>query len=871
MVFREVELNLKAFKYAPVKLESREGLVLSRYRAEQTVGLIGGLRLRLNTEQIQDMGGFSLSMLPRTTLALVDPNNEWKGAGATEYFKPAFCNLKTFPAVAELAKYRLEFSSPTVQLTNLSKESLERIEKDSDKFFPYQVNVLTFLFSREKCILNNKGIEFVGQVRLPMVERFKWLNDGIEIERFLISDKLDLKELSFKISDKSPLEAKLGGWRARLERLLIYDNFRGVGFGGRIATTDNKNNDFLIDKLFFIKQAGGVRIGGKITLPKDGYKISSLKFNTPAGFELAYLSAKKTFEIDGSLKVDYTGTSRNSVASLFPLEVQRFVYRSNQEMMVAVKANASLSLGPVKVNIRRFYFNRGVKTSFDEIQKYMKLDSAENARLTSGSGQFKGTQTDAKDAVNLDAVASFETMGTTDDERVVPFAEGSVSWGIGIAGGVEVDVRSLQVKSDASVLVVDNGGSMQVRVNEFAFLFENSSFKAQIKAKTVYTDVRQGFEGSGDFETLSRKFACSFRYYKVGPRSSDIELGLSLLASVDIPMGSVTWTQLGGQIDFNIAEKKYLVALMGALKPTAVDKKMIEFDRVKVSILFDAIECGAKPVIKGTAGVRINQVDWGMVSVTLDLCRTQLLVTLANDVEVLKGIARLRVNGLLYAKPSMVFFGCNAQLTVPRLGQANALIALGITARRNQISEAEPFWRQISGLALEENGQYFNGINVRATMNIAQQQGGYSINLGIGSAGFSYKYWADADLELYGRFSRPEFGVYGRVRAGGSAHVDLLGSGFGGSLGASAEVRGGYNDSRGWYFNGNATLNAAVYNDEWRGCNSADMRWCSYDVCIGYPCGWGDWCHKCWGVPYPCGFSFKLCRDVQASFNWQSR
>lgn len=875
IVFKETELELKAFKFAPVMLESRAGLTLRRFVAEQAVGLLGGSRLRLNTDRLQDAGGFTLNLLPRTTLTFVDPNDERGKLSELldrelKDFATAFCNLKSFPAVLSSAKYKLGFDLKTTQLTGLSKEEKERLEKDGEKFFPFRVTFLTFLFEKEKCALTEKGIEFVGKVRLPQAAKFKWLNDDVEIEKLTIGTKLELKELALKITDKSPLEARMGSWRARLNRLIIYDNFKGVGFGGRIATTDNKDNDLIIDKLYYVNQGSSLKIGGKITLPKDGYKVSSVKFTTPKGFEVAYLSAKKAFEIDGTLKIDYTGTAKSSVFTLFPLEVQRFTYRSSQEMLVAIKANASLTLGPVKVNIRRFLFNRGIKMTVDEMNTLMQRDSTENANLASSS-RFSAPESKARDAVSEESLQKFDELGAKDEDREVPFAESQVSWGIGVAGGVELDVRSMQVKSDASVLVVDNAGSVQVRVNEFFFQIDNSSFKAEIRAKTVNTDVRQGFEGSGNFETLSRKFACSFKYYKVGPAASDLELGLALIASTQIPMGSVTWTQLGGAIDFNIKEKKYYVALMGALTPTGVDKKLVEFDRVKVSILFDLIECGAKPVIKGSAGAKINQTDWGIANVTLDFCRTRLIVDLNSDVEILKGFAKLRVNALLYAKTNMAFFGCNARLNIPKIGDANVLIAIGISARRDQMPEAETIWRQVSSYALDENGQYFNGVNVRGDAKIDQQEGGYSINLGIGDASFRYRYWADASLEFYGRFSRAEFGVYGRVRAGGSASVNLLGAGFNGGADASLEIRGGYGESQGWYFNGEAMLRFYLDNDSGRGCNSAGMRWCSKEVCIGYPCGWGDWCHKCWGVPYPCGFSFKLCRDVRTTFNWRSR
>ena len=880
IIFKEVELELLAFKYAPVIVESRVGLVLKRIVAEQTLGLLGGDRLRLNTDKIQDVGGFSLNMLPRTVLSFVAPPSMKGKATADSTFRIAFSNIATYPAIHESAKFKLLFDDKYKQALMLSDPSKKQLSVDSLKYYPFQVGFLTFLFDREKCVLSEKEIEFIGKLRLPQIQRFKWTKDDVDIEKCAFGKRLELKELTFKISDRNSLSVAMGSWRAIATKLLIYDNFRGFGIGGRIASTDNPKNDWVIDKLFVIAASDGLKVGGKFSLPTDGYKMKSIVASTPKGIEFSYVPSRKYFEIDCSAKLDYKSADpakdkKNPIVTLFPLEVQRFVYRSNGELMVAVKANLNLNLGPVSVSINRFIYNRGVKMSFDELNKLMERDATEQASGALTGGKFIGTtdstMADNNKGINENSTEKMERMGELGTDLEVPFAEAKITWGIGIAGGVNIDTKGLTCKSYASVLVVDNAEGIQVRVNEFQFLLETSGLKAAVRAKTVYTDVRQGFEGSGELETATRKFGAGFKYYRTGSGKMDIELGMSINASVAIPMGSVTWIQLGGGFDFDFRGKIYKIFLAGVMTPTGVDRKLTEFDRVKLEVLFDANECGVKPVIKGSLGIKLNQVDWGLATATLDFCKTRLTVNFKSDVEVMKGVAKLKVDAVLYAKPGMLFFGCNANLNVPNFGQANALIAMGITARRKEIpDEVRGIWNRVSPLALDNNGEYFHGVNIRADVTMSDKSGGYGVSLGFDKIQFDYRYWAKANAEFYLKFSNGNLGFFAGVELGGTASARVLGVNLNGGANARAELRGGYNDRQGWNFSGSASIKFNLDNDSGRGCNTGGVRWCDGpQICVPKPC-WG-WCTHCFTVPYPCGASFKLCRDETAPFSYSQR
>ena len=882
IIFKEVELELNAFSYAPVIVDSRTGLSLKRIAAEQTLGLLGGDRLRLNTDRIQDVGGFSLNMLPMTTLEFIAPADMKGKATADAKFRIAFSNIPSYPAIQETAKFKLVFDDNYKQKTMGSDSSSKKqLDADSKKFYPFQTGFLTFLFDREKCVLSEKEIEFIGKMRLPQIQRFKWTKADVEIEKCAFGKRLELKELAFKISDRNSLSVAMGSWRAIATKLLIYDNFRGFGIGGRIASTDNPKNDWVIDKLFVVAASDGLRVGGKFSLPADGYKMKSIVASTPKGIEFSYVPSRKYFEIDCSAKLDYKSADpgkdkKNPIVTLFPLEVQRFVYRSNGEMMVAVKANLNLKLGPVSVSINRFLYNRGVKVSFEELNKLMERDSTEKANGTASSGQFV-SKADEKmagnnKAINAENTEKTERMGELGTDLEVPFAESKITWGVGIAGGINIDTKGMTCKSYASVLVVDNGGGVQVRINEFQFLLETSGLKAAVRAKTVYTDVRQGFEGSGELEVATRKFGAGFKYYRTGSGRLDIELGMSINAAVAIPMGSVTWIQLGGGFDFDFKGKIYKIFLAGVMTPTGVDRKMTEFDRVKLEVLFNSNECGVKPIIKGSVGIKINQADWGLATATLDFCKTRLIVDYKADVEVMKGVAKLKINAVLYAKPSMLFFGCNANLSVPNLGQANALIALGITARRSEMPEVRDIWGRISNVALDNNGEQFHGINIRAIVTLADKRGSYGINLGFDEIRFDYSYWAKADAEFYLKFSNGNLGFNAAVEVEGTASAKVFDLKLNGAAKARLTLSGGYNDRQGWNFSGSAALKFSMDNDRGRGCNSGGVRWCDGPrICVGYPCGWFDWCEKCLTVPYPCGASFKLCRDDTASFSYSQR
>ncbi|GAB3989608.1 hypothetical protein GCM10028807_14880 [Spirosoma daeguense] len=936
VVFKEVELDLKGYKFAPVMLESQAGLVLKKDVANKTTGLIGGEKLRLNTDLAPKTGYFNLSLLPLTTLSFIDPS------GAKNAFKVAFASQKLYPATQTTAQYQLEFSESTTSLKDLTATEINRINQQKDRYVPFQLSFLTFLFDKTNSVLNEQGIKFAGKVHLPNAPKFILSTADVEIDNFMIGRNLELAQSTFKISETTPLKARMGSWRASLTNLIISSDFSNVGFAGRISSTDNANNDFTIDKLAYVKQTAGVRLAGKILLPEDGYKFKSIGIKKPDGFELSYVADKRAYEMDGDASMVYSGGSDSEILErLFPIEVQRFIYRSNHDMFVTTKPTAKAELGPITVNLEKLVFFRGFNIEFGTLSTYMASNTTE------GFNPLYATPT-----------AADVTSDDQENPNEVPYTESSMSWGIGLAGKAEIDIPIIEATTRAALLVVLNDKGLQFKVDSLYFHLKGPGFVADLLAEAEFSKIRKGFRASGVIKipVLTKKIECDFKFFKTGPAKTDIEFGLRLVVplGVPIPMGPVSWIRLGGAVDFNLKEEKYLLALEGELVPTGLnsglnnivnsqkakvtetnfvktvqDKKesiisaakekasgaisstkeqvdklgvgalsnqaaklsdkatdklsgskdedtdskesnLIVFKPVSLSVLFDAEECGYKPVIKGSAGLTVLKLDWGRVDATVDFCRNRLIVAVNSNIDPLKGLATIKLNGLLYVKPDMLFVGCNAEVSVLKLARANALIAVGINANRSEMPEGEEIWKNISPEALDQGGQRFNGINLKQSVGILEKKGSFGFGIGPASFDFSYHYGALAALTFYTRFTQTE--VMGRAELDikGGASIRVVSFSLSGGASAYLKLQGGYNNNQGWNLSGQTKLNFYLQNANMN-CNDASVRFRDKCATIKYPCGLFKSCRKELCVPFPDGFNFKICKDVDTSFQLTSR
>ncbi len=910
--FEEIELNVKAFGFAPVLVESKRGLRLQAMVSDEESGMIGGDRLVLATDRIKMNRGFDLALLPKTTLELIAPeagDKKEKAPAINE--EPELAPVFVTPEVPLLAtsmtaRYKLDFGKFKVLNIRLTPAEQKQLSIDSEKYLLQSMTFMTFLFDREKCELNSRGFDFVGKARLAKAAGITWVTKDIVIDTFSIGKRFELRKLVFRISKNTPLVATMGKWRARLDKVTIQDDFKVVGFGGSIGSTNNRKNDFKILDLNFGKSGDGIMLAGRISLPDDGYKIGAMGLTTPNGFAISYVSKDRFFEIDGSAKLTYKGGNKNSVFKAFPMEVQRFTYRTNNQFFVAVKANIQLALGPVKVNLTSFVFNRGVGMTLDQMSGYLALAEKEVAKLTA-TDRFdktlaKAAEADsakaakvsiAKESVSgaLDRMAGF---GEEEEEEEEVMVEEKVAWGIGFAGGIDINVQSLEAASAASVVLVDDNGSIKMKVGDFKFVINGPQFKADIEASLDDSEERSGFAGKGSLELVSRKFGCSFKYYKKGPGDMDIEFGLGLVVSTTIPMGSVMWTALGGEVSFDLKDKKYAVKLTGELTPIGDSQKTLLCKDVSLAVLFDTKNCGKNPVIQGTASMTFKGQPWGTIKATLDFCKPELLITVDGNVEVLKGLGNLTVKGILYAGKRtrmetkyeakfetigvfsvplgiratgtqevtkfIAFFGVNATLSVPNLGNANAAIAVGINSQAGDSREIADFYKTsispkaLTGVEYINNdlviGSAFysqtikrpptivigekaglNGISVKANMT-ASFGGEGSVDLLIVEP--YWKYWtnATANAGFYLRFDNGDFGFNASLSVSAGAK---LGARYIGELtawgGGWFDIEGGYNNNQGWHGRGEGGLEFGITNDSRRDCNTANI-WGKYKVCI---------------------------------------
>ncbi|MEL6986458.1 MAG: hypothetical protein AAGK97_01405, partial [Bacteroidota bacterium] len=499
-------------------------------------------------------------------------------------------------------------------------------------------------------------------------------------------------------------------------------------------------------------------------------------------------------------------------------------------------------------------------------------------------------------SVYTQAVAEWESKSQFDKDKLNELSgiggdelldDDKISWAIGISGGIQFPVKGIDTRIHASVLLARNNDAIDFRVNEILLQMEQPSFKLFVSAELSLGGEKVGFAAQGEMETVKKKFAANFKFFKY-TNNPGFELGAGILVSTAIITGPIQWHALGGGFDFDTYKQKYKVYLQGAAGPAGLPQGVSSLDDIYVSILFEVQRCGAQPIIEGRAKYTVKGRDFGQVEMKLDFCLLSAYLKVSQSVDLLAGAVTLRVTGMVYilkkGNSAAAFIGVSGRMTdVTGIFQANAdlLVGVNFTPDSNTPQSVYNSYNTLPSIA--KPGRRFHGIAVTASLDVPSKSGNYGVTIGGFTAiGVKFSVSGSASAYIFKSFDRTDFQVRGTLQASASGELIILGSTFiGGSASVGLTLEGGYVNR--WYFNASGYLKMEVYNDRNLSCGSVKMA--TTRICapsFPYPCRcswWGPFphdCSTCW-TPSPCETipnlfalpKFKTCANLSFSASFE--
>ena len=857
--FDQTVLNLILFNYAPIELSTKsQKISIEPISAAGQVGKgkIGGTIVKFKPKRF--LGATPQTYMQEVDLKLAETdfknsesnfsNTRVRKADSNDLFAVFVSGNQRVLTNDEFAKFDLVF--PNVKsIGTTAEEGTVPISAGPGGIFILDMKTKGAILSRE-------GIEFDGgELKFPLMAMIG-MKSRPKVQKLVIdkTSNFDLKELSF-VKENDGNFAVLGmqkSWRLEINKLQIFDNFKNYGIGGKLYT--DKDNHLIINSMSFTKVGSDIYPNISMKFPEAGFKIKSLVLKSPKNQDVVFQYNKEdaAYEIDAGVRIEVGATAGETLKKIFPLEAERFFYNTAGKFYVAIKVGNPIEVGPVKINIRKLIFNKGGTVSWSAMLNSLeKTEEEDKAFFNSASAKFSKPNTASPDP------NAYADVVLTDSQ---------VNWAFGFAGGVQLDqLKGGKFKSDAAFVVGDKGRGVEIEFGSIDLAIEQSSFKAYASIKLATSGEKVGFEGKGGLETMSRSFDASLKFYKL-PRG--IEFGATVAVSTSIVTGSITWTKIGGGVDFNTQDNKYKVIFLGAATPTGTPASVTEFKNITVSVLFETNTCGPKPVVEGSLDWFNQRSFYCNAKVKLDFCRMLLLGTIDCQKEIYEG-TNARLNATVFFTTRSLFVGASVQTQV--LGaNVNGSFMFGVENNFNDgntPAEVRRYAGMIRRDYLDNNGSTLNGVYLKASLD---SRGSSSGNYWIASYSVSYSVFNEFEL-LYA-WKSGNFFLRNNLNASFDARASLLGATIHGGAGIRLDISGGRNNYDGWFFNASGGISAYMNNGggENLSCNSQLIKACYTRVPCGLSCCCGRWWRprapRCsvnyCNMPYPCGVSFKVCLNL---------
>lgn len=375
------------------------------------------------------------------------------------------------------------------------------------------------------------------------------------------------------------------------------------------------------------------------------------------------------------------------------------------------------------------------------------------------------------------------------------------------------------------------------------------------KAEVDFSE-NNGFKGKGGIELISLlSMGMEFSYY-ANNQGKIIQAAIS--TGVAIPVGVVTFENIGGGFLYNSIDKKYGVNLTGRMTLAPGTSALVALDQIKIGVYLQQ----GGIIFEGSAIPKVMTMDVGLAQFKLDIPNKNFFVNaeLKKKMEVFPGIGFDAAGGFMLAASAKQ----NDQYWL--VGLYTRLKMLGIIDQNMNITGAWNLNRaahpEFNDYTLFIPAQYLNngkinGFNARFSSLKGVQADDPKCG-GVASIAELCMYaYANMDISLYSNFASNTYGLGISQEWGAGGSANFFGVGV-----AGADISVGYNLSGGygggnWFISGEGSANAKAHIGCGGGGCSNGLSWgCCFNACV-------LGCEVC---PCPCGGRICLHPSVKASY-----
>lgn len=582
---------------------------------------------------------------------------------------------------------------------------------------------------------------------------------------------------------------------------------------------------------------------------------------------------------------------------LFPIEVQAFTWSTSGKFLVSASLlQDALKFETFAIKVRRIVYTRGMKTTATQMTDMLKMSEDEINRMNTSS-KFNDANTYVNDdgkrvgALSKDnqeskADASVDGLGLKFiEDKVAAANPDTLQWAMGFAGGVELDFKSINIDSDVSMYIGDFGKGFEFRMNEFALKIDATSFRAYAKVKIATSGKKVGFEGEGEFEGAELKAAMSLKFYKFSD-GSGYEFGAALKMSTGatgIVTGPITWTALGGGFDWNTAEGKFSVFLLGDARSSGLPEKVVSYKKVRLSLDFVGGRCGAKPILRGYAelwtgskGEKPEKIC--NVSAEVNFCDAVIVCKI--DCEIEMSEKKVKVDALAFISPSAGFFmGANVRAELFGMN-LNGRMLFGIvcdTKHPDAPKELGLYLTDIPSYLYQSDNKTISALYLGVDLSYEKRENGGASAFGVDLVKYSIEILVKGRLKAGVNFANGNFMINSMAKLEAEGKADILGFNLGGKFEGMFELGGGYTNDMGWNFlmAGRAKLEIGAGKYQDKPCNDYSITGIKWgEKCISCCSGRKWYCPVTINVPYPEGEIdrfLKLCFEGQFGVSYREK
>ncbi|WP_439697894.1 hypothetical protein ACFGVS_06185 [Mucilaginibacter sp. AW1-7] len=387
---------------------------------------------------------------------------------------------------------------------------------------------------------------------------------------------------------------------------------------------------------------------------------------------------------------------------------------------------------------------------------------------------------------------------------------------IGVQGEFTVDVPMVKFTAGDIRFKAKAGGGVEASVSKLGATIDIPVMKSEIQVGIK----DNGFDGAGSLSIPGTPINASidFHYYKV---TGGIDVGAAFSMGTVIPVGVITIERVGGGFNYNSAEKKFKIDINGDVSFSGTGTL------VKLAPIGVSVESG--PVIKGYATLQVaDYLNLAHADLVLDIPNQYFTVAVTSDIEPIKGLLKAHIQGDLVlsgkSTDKYVFLGCGMDLSLLGLINARADYAMAI-GLKNPRTRTDRLSYYFANAAPEYINTEFSGIYLNSTASLGIPEN-KAIGFDVYVASASVWFYTESKSTLLLNFAENSYllGLSGKY--GGGAKACAIGLCVSAGFQACYDIRGGRNDTDGWFISGSAGGRAdfSIGNCS-PGCNSIDTCW----------------------------------------------